>query len=57
MVELLTTAIVTVSSALLFSYWLRCALLLLREQYLPLAAPMTSSDNRPLPIQSTAEIS
>ena len=35
MVELITTAIITVSSTLLFGYWLRCAVLLLRGQDTP----------------------
>jgi hypothetical protein len=55
MVELLTTAIVTVSSALLFSYWLRCAFRLLREEC-PNDNPSVLI-NSPLPIPSTAEIS
>ena len=63
MVELIATAIITISSTLLFGYWLRSAVLLLREQCVPLAAPMTSTDNpsvlinSPLPIKSTAAIS
>ena len=35
MVELFTTVIVTVCSAVLFGYWLRCAFVLLCGQYLP----------------------
>jgi hypothetical protein len=35
MAELITTALVTLSSALLLGYWLRCAVLLLRGQYAP----------------------
>jgi hypothetical protein len=35
MVELVTTEIITVSSVVLFGYWLRCAWLLLRPQYPP----------------------
>jgi hypothetical protein len=35
MVELITTAAITVSSTLLFGYWLRRAFLLLRGQYTP----------------------
>ena len=35
MVERIATAIITVSSLLLFGYWLRCAILLLRGQCLP----------------------
>jgi len=35
MVELITTVIVIASSALLFGYWLRCAVVLLRGQYTP----------------------
>ncbi len=35
MVELLTTALITLSSTLLFGYWIRCAMLLLRGQYSP----------------------
>ncbi len=42
MVEQIATAIVILSSTLLFGYWLRCAILLLRGQYPPaeeLSAP------------------
>ena len=35
MVEQITTVVITVSSALLFGYWLRCAILLLRRQNAP----------------------
>jgi hypothetical protein len=35
MVERIASAIITVSSLLLFGYWLRCAVLLLRGQYPP----------------------
>ena len=38
MVELITTAIITVSSAVLFAYWFRCAILLLRRQDTPAEA-------------------
>jgi hypothetical protein len=33
MVELITTGIITVSSVVLFGYWLRCAWRLVRYQY------------------------
>jgi hypothetical protein len=35
MVELVATEIITVSSMVLFGYWLRCAWFLLRSQYPP----------------------
>ncbi len=35
MVERITTVVITVSSTLLFGYWLRCAILLLRRQDTP----------------------
>ena len=43
MVELIATAIITVSSVLLFGYWLRCAFLLLRGQYPPPEAALPST--------------
>ncbi len=61
MVELITTAIVTVSSMLLFGYWLRCAFLLLRGQYPPVVfstpARQEALLNPAPPIQSNAGIS
>jgi hypothetical protein len=62
MVELITTAIITASSVLLFGYWMRCAVLLLRGQYLPSEALPTPAREEVLlnpspPIRSNAGIS
>jgi hypothetical protein len=62
MVELLTTAIVTLSSTLLFGYWLRCAFLLLRGQYAPSETYSTPASEDllltpPPPVHSTPGIS
>lgn len=42
MVELIATATITVSSTLLFGYWLRCAILMLRGQCLPPEAALST---------------
>jgi hypothetical protein len=62
MVELIATAIITASSVLLFGYWLRCAALLLRGQYLPSEALSAAAREEVLlnptpPIRSNAGIS
>ncbi len=62
MVELIATAIITVSSMLLFGYWLRCAVLLLRGQYTPSEALSTPARQEVLlhpvrPIPANARVS
>jgi hypothetical protein len=61
MVERITTAVVTVSSMLLFGYWLRWAILLLRGQCLPPEAAFSTPARvlaSPTPtVQSAAGIS
>ncbi len=64
MVELVTTAIVTLASGLLFGYWLRRAVLLLRSEYPPAETAVLSSAGtvshlapRTSLLQSTAGIS
>jgi hypothetical protein len=63
MVELVATAIITVSSILLFGYWFHCAILLLRGQCVPPEAAFSTPArdkvlaNSAPPIQSAAGIS
>ncbi len=55
MVELITTAIITVSSALLFGYWLRCAFVLLRGQY-PQSEAFSTPARDEVPLNPTPSI-